>query len=191
MKVFSELTTHLADMMHNKLGNYIVPGLTSVLIGDGDKHGKVRLFMADRETRDTITPHSHRFDFHCVVLRGHVRNALYIQSTEPGDGGMLPREQWCLSTIDQVCGVNGIRSYHHTRDNGPLWYAKHERLYSVGQEYGMKHMEIHSITFSKDAMVLFFEGPPLTSVSKMIEPWVNGRVVPTFETKDWMFEAIP
>ena len=43
-------------MRSNRLKNYIAPGLHSSLVGAaGGNHGRVRLFEAERDTRDIIT----------------------------------------------------------------------------------------------------------------------------------------
>ena len=178
--VLSEIRRALVHMENNELSNYIVPGLTSYLIG-GPKHGRVRMFSASRETREFITPHSHRFNFTCLVLSGEVRNTIY----RPGITG---DEKWCLSTIGQVCGENGVIEYHHIRDKEPTPWIAQTTTYVKGNTYRMKHTELHSIQFSRMAEVLFFEGPQLTETSRMIEPWVNDKVVPTFRTEPWMFE---
>lgn len=181
----SRLTEIVASMKHNTLSNYIVAGLSSSAVGNGGhENGKVRLFKADRATRDEITPHSHRFDFVCLVLQGAVVNSLY----EPPYGSGDKAEEWCVSTIDQVCGADGIREYVHTREAEPVRMVRRDFTYTAGQTYGMYTPEIHSITFSQGAQVLFFEGPQKQARSVMLEPWVNGKVVPTFRTEPWMFE---
>lgn len=175
----------IEPMLHSRLGNYIVPGLDSALVGNqGEAAGKVRLFdTTERATRDEITPHSHRFDFVCLVLAGCVKNAVY----EPtGDIG----EEWCVSTIDQVCDGEGIREYKHVREEVATRFRRVDTLYSVGNVYSMSHEQIHSIEFWKGTKVLFFEGPRITLRSYMIEPWIRGQVVPTFRTEPWMFERL-
>lgn len=177
------LIAGIEPMLNNKLGNYIVPGLDSAMVGDQDLLGKVRLFdTSERATRDEITPHSHRFDFVCLVLRGCVKNAVYW----PDATG----EQWCVSSITQVCGKEGLNSYTHVREEEPTRFRREDTLYSVGNVYGMRHDQIHSIEFWKGTKVLFFEGPQITDTSHMIEPWVRGKVVPTFRTEPWMFERL-
>lgn len=171
----------IAPMRNNPLRNYIVPGLTSHLVGGSTKTGQVRLFHSMRQTREFVTPHSHRFDFTCLVLAGDVRNTIF----RPGNGY---DEQWCLSTINQVCGKEGLNDYIHSREDKPSnWWAE-TFSYTTGDTYSMKHTEIHSIQFDKGTRVLFFEGPQLTVTSNMIEPWENGKVIPTFRTEPWMFE---
>lgn len=178
-KAVDAIAAAIEPMRHNRLRNYIVPGLTSHLIGGGE-HGKIRLFHAERATRDVITPHSHRFDFTCLVLAGFVRNTLYFEQFN-GD------EEWCVSTIDQVCGANGLREFVHTRDTAPTRFRRDVREYKPGDTYSMTYEEIHSIEFAMGTKVLFFEAPQVVNRSKMIEPWVDGKVVPTFRTEDWMF----
>lgn len=172
----------IEPMYNNTLHNYIVPGLTSHLIG-GPKHGLVRLFESERATMEFITPHSHRFDFTCLVLRGDVANTIF-QIGGPYD------ELWCHSEINQVCGKDGLNDYVHTREEEPTqWHSRTDR-YTTGDTYGMKYGEIHSIKFTRGTKVLFFEGPQQTVTSRMIEPWENGAVVPTFRTEPWMFQKV-
>lgn len=168
----------IQPMRRSRLRNYIVPGLTSYLIG-GETTGKVRLFTAERPTRDMMTPHNHRFNFTCLVLSGWVRNTIY----RPDGRG----EAWCLSSIDQVCGANGIKKYTHTRETTPTFFKRDVTEYKPGDVYSMDDFEIHSIEFSQGTNVLFFEGPQLCNRSNMIEPWCDDMVVPTFKTADWMF----
>lgn len=172
------------SMKNNTLANYIVAGLHSSLVGDQKDGGKVRLFETERKTHDSITPHSHRFDFACVVLRGSVENTLYRESSGPGN------DLYCRSTIDQVCGTDGIRNYVHEREGFARTFERTTFEYMIGDVYYMAHDEIHSIVFSRNSKVLFFESPPVTTRGVMLEPWVNGKVVPTFKTEDWMFEKL-
>jgi hypothetical protein len=179
-------------MVHNRLDNYIIPGLCSELVGGtsektGLDRGKVRLFTQTREARDWITPHSHRFDFTALVLAGSVRNTLFCRPLPNAGQG----DPWCESVIDQVCGVDGIREYTHKRNNFPTHYVQRHYQYDEGDTYSMTSDEIHSIVFEKGTVVLMFEGPPLTSTSLMLEPWVNGKCIPTFRTEPWMFEKQP
>lgn len=170
-------------MLHSRLQNYIVPGLTSQLVG-GSEYGKVRLFQTDRQARDFVTPHSHRFDFTCLVLSGTVRNTLFL-------GGGPGVDLWCVSTIGQVCGKDGLLEYVHTREAEPTAWAQETYTYAEGDAYSMRHTEIHSIQFDRGTQVLFFEGPQIIDHSRMLEPWVDGKVIPTFKTESWMFERDP
>lgn len=177
----NDIQRAIAPMLNSKLSNYIVPGLTSHLVGGSDAHGRVRLFCAERETLEFITPHSHRFNFTCLVLQGHVINTIY-------ESGGMNAEPWCLSTIDQVCGADGVRRYVHEREDRATFWEPLAEGYDAGNTYSMKFEQIHSIKFARSTVVLFFEGPQLRTTSQMIEPWVNGKVVPTFRTEPWMFE---
>lgn len=170
----------IQPMLHSRLQNYIIPGLTSHLVGGGE-HGKVRLFQTNRQAHDFVTPHSHRFDFTCLVLSGTVRNTLFL-SGGPGT------DLWCLSTIGQVCGKDGLLEYVHTREEKPTPWAQETYTYTQGDTYSMKHAEIHSIQFDRGTQVLLFEGPQLMDQSRMLEPWVDGKVIPTFRTESWMFD---
>lgn len=172
------------NMRNSRLDNYIVPGLTSVIIG-GPEHGKVRMFEAERETLEFITPHSHRFNFTALVLAGTVWNSIFRPiKAQYKDGG----EPWCRSTITQVCGLDGLLDYKHQRETEPTYWVRSTQTYETGKTYGMLYPEIHSIKFSRGTKVLMFEGPQILNTSDMLEPWVNGKVVPTFRTEDWMFE---
>lgn len=181
--VLDDISKAIKPMLNNRLENYIIPGLASSLVGGGN-FGKVRLFSTDREARDFVTPHSHRFDFTCIVLSGLVRNTIFF------DEQMMTGDMWCQSTIDQVCGADGIRNYVHRRDDNPSRWNQDTQTYEPGDTYSMTYDQIHSIYFARGSQVIFFEGPELTSSSRMIEPWVNGKVVPTFKTEEWMFNRV-
>jgi hypothetical protein len=167
-------------MLHNQLRNYIMPGLTSYLVGS-EKKGSVRLFHSERECMEFVTPHSHRFDFTCLVLSGDVLNTIFRP-------GYAYDDAWCLSSINQVCGKDGLNEYTHIRGTEASHWRAEIFKFSTGDVYSMTHEEIHSIKFSKGAKVLFFEGPQLKTTSYMIEPWENGKCIPTFRTEPWMFE---
>lgn len=186
----SELAEALSQvariMKHDRLRNYIIPGLESYLIGGGE-FGKVRFFQMTRNAVDWITPHSHRFDFLSVVLRGKVHNTLFKKADPAHSMYREEADEWCVSTIGQVCGPDGILSYQHKRETVATLFRQHTRQYEPGEFYGMNYKEIHSVRFSEDAEVMIFEGPQRIDHSVMLEPWVNGQVVPTFKTEDWMF----
>lgn len=179
------LVEALKPMKNSGLSNYIVPGLTSYLVG-GKDHGKVRVFAATRNDMNFITPHSHRFDFTSFVLKGRVRNTLYREC--PAE--LESAELWVKSSINQVCGLDGICKYIHDREERPTSLYAHTTEYGPGETYKMDCTEIHSIQFTKGAIVLFFEGPQKKATGTMLEPWINGKVVPTFKTEDWMFQKI-
>jgi hypothetical protein len=70
--------------------------------------------------------------------------------------------------------------------------AKFERVcssYGEGQEYFMQAEEFHSIFFERGTAVLFFEGPNRLDYSQVLEPVVDGKVIPLFKTEEWMFRG--
>lgn len=181
-RALEAISRAIKPMLHSRLGNYIVPGVTSHLVG-GSQFGKVRLFSAERNARDFVTPHSHRFDFTCLVLAGTVHNTLFMET-----GSRHGAESWCKSTIDQVCGADGLLEYTHTRNDKASWYSQETYEYGFGDTYYMPADAIHSIVFGAGTSVLFFEGPQVIAQSLMLEPWVDGKCIPTFKTESWMFE---
>ena len=168
----------LEAMKHSPLHNYAgVPGLTSWLIGAGK--GNVRLMECSRAHQEAIIPHSHRFDFVCQVLAGTVTNLLW----EEGDRDQNDDEY-------QVTEM-GYAGTPGCYDRGDSWRGRFrvvEQKHGVGATYSMKADQIHSIFFSRGAKVLFLEGPEVSSTSVILEPVVDGVVVPTFDVRDWMFK---
>lgn len=168
----------LRAMANNPLGNYAgIPGLTSSLLGGpGPGHGSVRMFDCSRFHRESLVPHSHRFDVLCLVLRGYVVN--HIWTERPGDS--------FVATEYTYMGAPGYLQPGQVSE--PASYAAVGTRYDAGEFYSMKAAEIHSIEFSRDACVLFFEGPQVTSEVTVLEPFVDGRKVPTFQVQPWMYQ---
>lgn len=170
----------LFAMAHSPVRNYAIPGLTRWLIGErgGDK-GTVRLFQCERQHQEPITPHSHRFSFQAWVLSGFVINRVWTKSSSEGDMFMMSRQR-----------CDGMGKYT-LEDLEVGRYRATDRTYGVGQCYSMQAEEIHSIFFSRDALVLFFEGSTEMDCSYVLQPYVNNEVIPTLETKPWMFQRDP
>lgn len=168
----------LLSMRRSGLQNYIVPGLLSSLVG-GAEHGTVRLFEASREQLADITPHSHRFDFTCLVLQGTVANRIWREN-EKG-------EPFVVSKLTYG-GAPGT----YTQQAAMTWtrWEYQQLRYSVGDWYSMTAEEIHSIAFSADAVVLFFEGPQRSNTTRIIEPVVGGQHLTTFKVEPWMFAPV-
>lgn len=166
----------LVSMRHSPLHNYIVPGLTSWLIMDNGNTGKIRLFESTRTQHEFITPHSHRFDFSACVVRGSVVNKVWYKS---GNG-----DEYAMSRTLYL-GKPGL--YTNTIVSVDK-YIQQVSQYKEGDWYSMTHNEIHSIQFSRDAIVLFFEGANVTDTTSVLEPWVNHERVPTMKTEPWMFK---
>lgn len=170
----------LKAMANSGLGNYAgIPGLSSFFVG-GPEHGKVRLFDCSRAHEESIVPHSHRFDVLCLVLCGSVENHLWHLS---------PNGDLFTATDLHYTGTPGRleRGINQTTAR----YRRQSTRYVHGDFYNMKASEIHSITFSRDALVLFFEGPEKTSETLILEPFVDGQTVPTFQVQPWMYAPTP
>lgn len=165
-----ELVHFLQKIKSNTLNNYVLAGLSSSLIGE---KSKIRMFEASRETYHFITPHNHKFDFCCLVLQGTVENIVY----ETDDNG----DEWAV--FNQTGELGNYNSKFYT----VVKFKATSNTYTVGQLYNMEHHQFHSIKFSKDAIVLFFEGVSYTNKSQYLEPYSNG-VCDTFQTKEWMFK---
>lgn len=169
----------LMAMRTNTIENYIVPGLSSSLIGGKSGHGCVRLFESSRDQQEHVTPHSHRFDFQCLVLRGYVENTIWTQMSGNYDNG----DEFQIS---RLIYKNKVGEYHINKAATQFFRGK-TNTHNEGATYSMKAEEIHSIKFSRGAKVLFFEGPQLSNSTVIIEPVVDGVCIPTFEVKEWMF----
>lgn len=133
------------------------------------------MFVNTRESSGKITPHSHRFNFQCLVLRGSVVNTLFVGSDD-GDEYQITETRY-LGSPGKYATLKTDRSK----------YAASSTTYVYGDWYGMTHEEIHSISFSRDAVVLFIEGQQITDKSFYIEPHVGGETIPTMKTEPWMF----
>ena len=169
----------IREMRHSPSHNYVIPGLTSWLIGTPNKeHGCVRLFTMDRNHVEPIIPHSHRFDFVCRVLRGHVINRIWKEDNIPQN------DPYMISDVT----YEGVLGKHQKTEMRVARFGYSDSKYYEGEEYGMKAKDIHSIYFSKGAEVLFFEGPPVKQTSIVLEPMSQGEVVPLFTTEPWMFK---
>lgn len=172
------MTDFIHLMKHSPAHNYVIPGLTSWLIGTPSReHGCIRLFTMSREHEEPIIPHSHRFDFRCIVLKGSVRNHLWRETFGH------------LGDAYEVSDVTfeGELGKHERRPVRQAHFAKTEFRYEEGAEYAMAAEEFHSIYFSRGAEVLFFEGPNRLESSQVLEPIVMGHTIPLFRTEDWMF----
>lgn len=171
----TQLVVDLLRRMSNRtLDNYILPGISSSMVG-GDGFGTVRLLESERNHEETIVPHSHRFDFQCLVLSGHVENTIW----RPGLSG----DEFMASSM--IYG--GAPGKYETVELSPGRFTPKRTMFAPGEWYGMSHDEIHSIKFSRGAMVLFLEGPPKTQETVMLQPFVNGLTIPTMKTEPWMF----
>jgi hypothetical protein len=171
------LRTFVRRMKHSPIQNYGgIPGLTSYLVGGPSEHGLIRLMECSREHHESIIPHSHRFDFHCVVLAGQVRNIVWERA---GRG-----DAYQESTL--IYG--GKPGVYDMRPEGTGNWTTKGTVYGVDEEYEMCAEQVHSIFFSRGASVLFFEGEPRNESSIILQPVVDGEVVPTFQVQPWAFK---
>jgi len=168
---------NLLAFKRDKISNYVIPGLDSYLILDNGSEGKIRLFESTRNHQESITPHSHRFDFTCCVISGEVKNRIWNYNYQ--------YDHFMKTTLK----YNDIGDYEKTQEDS-YGYKYEDTIYNEGDCYSMRSDEIHSIYFSKGAKILFFEGPTLSDSSIILEPFVDGEVIPTFEVKPWMFKKI-
>lgn len=166
----------LIGMAHSPIRNYVIPGVTSWLIGEPSKAGTMRLFHCSRDHQENVTPHSHRFDFQCWVLRGQVVNRVW---TPNGYGDKFMHTNLVY---------RGECGQYEKIAIGPGNYKFKDTGYDAGDCYAMRAEEVHSIKFSRETLVLFFEGPNRSDKSLILEPFVDGETVPTFEVKPWMFK---
>lgn len=168
-------------MKHSPIANYAgIPGLTSWLIGEPHpERGLVRLFECSRQHYEAITPHSHRFDFHCEVLSGVVMNVVWT----PDASGDLYQETKAIYA--------GQPGKYRREPGGIRTWKQAQKEYRTGDSYAMTSAAVHSIYFSRGARVLFFEGPAKSDYSIILEPVVDGDVITTFATPSWAFKKVP
>ena len=138
----------LLRMAHSPVKNYVVPGLTSSLIGGVSENGCVRLFESERDQQETITPHSHRFDFQCIVLSGTVINRIWTRKWEAGEG------DWFSESIISYNGDIGSHLKKRVENHRCQWSYK-DNSYKQGECYSMTSNQVHSIWFTKGRGVVF------------------------------------
>ena len=166
---------NILKMTSSKVLNYGIAGVDSSLI----TKGLVRIFECSRDHQEAVTPHSHKFDFSCLVLSGKVVNRVWKKDKLLGD-----RFQ-----VSELKYLGEMGKYGKT----PIYteaFSFEDSTYTVGDWYSMKAEELHSIFFSRGTKVLFFEGETLTDTTLILDPYVNGKHVETFDIKPWMFEKL-
>lgn len=178
-----KLTDVLNQMRDEKstLDNYALPGLSSTLLPGG----RLRMFECHRNTPELIAPHSHRYDFACLVLAGSVVNTVY----KPCKGIEGPTSDfWAMSILTPIEG--GLGDYEKQVISQASCFTPVSTTYRAGDVYSMLNDDIHSIQFSRGAQVLFIEGPERSTTSIVLEPSTVDLLshVPTFETRPWMFK---
>jgi hypothetical protein len=184
-RITDQICNHLLDMGYDSLHNYIVPGLVSTLIGE-DRHAsaKIRIFRNTRTQDEFITPHSHRFDLACMVLQGSVENTIFMPVPYPNVTSDIYSDEYQVSRLI----YEGSPGKYDKADAVVQRFGRFVNTYKAGQWYFLKFDEIHSIKFSKDAIVLIFEGDSKTDTTTVLEPHVNSKTIRTFKVEDWMFQ---
>lgn len=177
------LASMLDGLKTSTLLNYVTPGLSSSLL----EKGTFRLFESSRHTEYFITPHSHRFGFFCIVLKGYVVNTIYerVEENLKDDLMVDPYQVTYLEQAEPDSFQYLLES--DTATKSPTYYRRVTTTYAQGQCYSMEYHQIHSIQFSKGAVVLFIEGPDVINISTILQPFVGGKEVPTFAREPWMF----
>ena len=169
----------IEEFLHSRVDNYAgIPGLTSWMIGTSPNGGKIRMFHSHRDHDEFITPHSHRFDFECLVVEGEVENIIFEWVTDP------EYDMYVVSEME----YSDMGVYTKTQHKEPKRFRKHKTHYTKGERYSMFASDIHAIKFSRGAKVLFFESPQKNTSNVILEPYVHGECIPTFKVEDWMFK---
>lgn len=166
----------LLSLKHSPIYNYIIPGVTSWLIGEPSKKGLVRLFECSRNHQETVVPHNHKFDFQCLVLGGRVQHRVFEEYAVTGDD----------RDFYHICKLGGVLGEYQIEPVRTGYFGYIDSVYKEGDWYYLDSQEFHSITFSKNTKVLFFEGPNISENSCILQPHVDG-IVPTFQVRPWMF----
>lgn len=174
------LKKHMAS---NPISNYVIPGLTSSLIGDGEGHGKVRLFSQSRMHEEPICPHSHRFSFMSIVLQGTVKQHMWYAANATNPEADLYSFDKLVKDMSEPFG-----KYNRHKDVRQRYMQRVTKEYKQGDAYYMSYLDIHSIEFSKNAEVLFLEGPEVYNESIIMQPIIDGEIIPTFKVEPWMFQ---
>jgi hypothetical protein len=190
MTDISKIDSIVRTMQHSRIQHYALPFLDSYMIGGGP-HGKVRLFESGRNTEEFIIPHSHRFDFTCLVLKGEVWNYVLRTQNWGPDG---PRANFYLKS--RLIPKKELPGEYEKQSVSWGWYEAERSRYTAGDVYSMNATQIHYIEFSRGARVLFFEGPAVENSSVILEPATEEltctgpirTAVKTFKVEPWMFQ---
>ncbi len=181
-----QLNKFIESMKGGSIKNYILEGLTSTLIDQGS----IRLFESSRHQTRQITPHSHTYHLFCVVLSGGVfKKTWTLYEGEFGERSEadFKTDEFMLSTIEKT---DKFGKYKKTNESVGRYFNRIAK-FNTGNCYEIKQGEIHSIDFSKDAVVLVFQSPEVEEISQVIEPIYEGEVIETLITEDWMFLKQP
>lgn len=173
----------LLKMANSPIRNYAVPGITSSLLGAPAADGSVvRVFESSREQVESVTPHNHRYGFTAYVLRGWVDNVIWKETWTSAEHA----DMYVRSTLE-FRGQSG--AYEKVGGTEVKRWSRTTTRYEAGQWYSMTAQEFHSIWFSRGAVVLLFEEPHVSDESEILEPFVDGEVIPNgAHIEPWMFK---
>ena len=146
-----------------RIVNHVEHGLDSTLLSKG----LFRIFEANYETQVRL-PHSHKYNFACLVLKGSVLNRVYkpIENNKYKENNELHAE-YCVAIQTGTLGDYKFNKQHRQA------FEITEKLHGEGDWYQMTHEEIHTIRFSKGALVLFIEGPAVTDQVEVLFPYAS------------------
>ncbi len=174
-----------ADLVRTMTGeaidNYAITGLRSELIDQGT----VRMFTQRTAQMNLITPHSHRYDFGCLVLSGNVKNILWKEVFE--DEETDRPVHWMAVSKQEYSGVPGEYELTYQRQ---ARFSTYNTFHREKEFYWMPATDIHSIEFEQGTQVLFFQGPQQFDCSVILEPMDDNDVIPIHDTLPWMFKKV-
>lgn len=168
----------LDSLKHSKITNYVIPGLESYIISNDKENGTmVRMFEMTREQSAMCVPHTHRYNFYCVVLEGRVYNTVWCDHDTEGD----------LFEIVKLRRGKAFGEYKIDDRPREGRFVPRECRYLKGESYSMDAHQVHSIRFDKGTKVLFMESKDVLDYSYALLPIVDGEVVDNLSTQPWMF----
>ena len=163
---------------HSVIHNYGIAGMDSYLLGAAED--RQRLLHMTRNQVDFVTPHSHKSDLTCEVLRGSVKNILFNQADEFSNKS----DMFAVANL-MYNGVVGQYDKINFYIAAP--YEMKAELYTEGDTYFMSYDQIHSIFFTKNAIVRITEGPTVTTASQILQPVSDGTIVKNFHVHEGLF----
>lgn len=172
--------------MNNTITNYVLAGMHSDMAKNQPKNKSFvqRIFSMKRHQMNTVAPHSHRFDLLSTVVRGTVTNILWTETTADDPEGDLFQAM-------AVIPINGgMGKYEKTFHGSPQFFKPMAKVYTAGEKYFMRAADIHSIEFSKGAIVGILEYPQSSEMSLVLEPVVDGVQIPLSKSEEWMFKSV-
>ena len=186
----------LESMKNAVIHNYIAPGLDSFLLNKNDC--KVRMFQMTRPQEMYITPHNHRFDFACCVIKGWVTHYVYeqigghnnIYHQIPQEAGKM---EYRAHQINEYTPHNKVPGQGSNKNftilnKGYGLFVRNRATYHIGDWYTLHKDQFHAIEFTLGSKVLFLEGANQRDTSYFLEPVVNGKVISLFTVPEWMYQ---